>query len=78
MPPEQDHSETRGQWAQASEVPLLEPGLGSDAPVPSISTILFHNQPGFRPSQGKSIKTQYILIISLRATSTIVSRWGPQ
>ena len=45
-------------------------------PRPHVRAIWFHNQPGFLPSQGRSRKTQYILIISLRATGAIVSRWG--
>lgn len=71
----------RGSPAAASTeeaVQTVSPGWGQMPPTPTVSAILFHNQPGFHPSQGKSIKTQYILIISLRATSTIVSRWGPQ
>lgn len=47
-------------------------------PRTHVRAIWFHNQPGFLPSQGRSRKTQYILIISLRATGAIVSRWGPR
>lgn len=52
-PPEQDRD--KGQQAQASEPPcLLVPGQRRPwrraAPVPRVSAILFHNQPGFHPS----------------------------
>lgn len=67
----------RGPLLRALKQALEAGRWGSDAPHANVSAIRFHNRPGFRPSRGRSIKTQYILIISLRATGSIVSRWGP-
>lgn len=65
-------------WALAAPVVAVEAAaLDPRLPGPNVRAIRFHNQPGFLPSREGSIKTQYILIISLRATNAIVSRWGP-